>query len=143
MGILKDVFAPIYENHFFGIYDTAYKPIFSKLYENGGYEKMGYIFILIPLILLGLFYFVWRYPYGKIWHWAVWMGIISVFVFISTIGYANKFLADFLLNEESRDFTSHIISQYGFINLFLAFITGFLISILFKPFSKIQMHLPY
>jgi len=143
MSILSDWFAVIYENDIFGIWSQGYRPIFTKLFVQGGYMNMGLIFIFIPIVLMAAFYFLWKYPYGRFWHWVVWLALILLIVFASTIGYANGFLAEYLLNPETKEFTSSIIRRYAWINTFLGMIIGFLFSLLFKQASKIQTHLPF
>ena len=76
---MKDFFAAIYEYFF---YNGDFNLIFQVLYDNGGYIKFGLLFIFIPLIFNLLFYFGWRYPYGKFWHWLIWF----VFSIITVIG---------------------------------------------------------
>ena len=143
MNLLNDAFAAIYENRFFGIFDAKYQPIFRKLFDEGGYTSMGLIFILIPIGLMALFYFLWKYPYGKYWHWLIWLGISTIVVATSTIGFANSLLAVYLTDSETVDFTSSIITRYAIINAVLGVIVAFLISLLFKRLSKIQKHLPF
>jgi preprotein translocase subunit Sss1 len=143
MNFLSDAFAAIYESSLFGVWDEQYRPIFDKLYNEGGYTTLGLMFLLIPAAMMALFYFVWRYPYARLWHWLVWLGVITLVVVASTTGYANSFLAEFLTNPETEEFTSGVVSRYAGINAVLGIITGFIISLGFKMISKIQKHLPF
>lgn len=143
MSFLSYAFAALYENEIFGIFSAQYKPIFSKLFNEGGYTNMGLIFILIPIGLMTLFYFLWRYPYGKYWHWLIWLGVSTIVVIASTIGFANSFLAVYLTDPATADFTSSIITRYAIINAVLGIVVAFLISLFFKRISKIQRHLPF
>lgn len=143
MNFLNDAFAAIYENKFFGIWEARYQPIFSKLFDESGYTSMGLIFIFIPIVLMALFYFLWKYPYGKYWHWLIWLSICTIVVIASTVGFANSFLAVYLTDPETTDFTSSVITRYAIINAVLGIIVAFLISLLFRQLSKIQKHLPF
>ena len=75
---MNEFFGTIYDT-VFGIFANKYFLIFQHLYENGGYVKFGLSFILIPLVCWILFYYLWKYPYGKLWHWLVWL-VITVLI---------------------------------------------------------------
>lgn len=143
MNFLSDAFAAVYENNLFGIWEEQYKPIFDKLYNEGGYVSLGMIFLLVPIAGMALFYWVWRYPYARVWHWLVWLAVLTLIVLFWTRGFANGFLAEYLTNTETEEFTRDMIARYGSINAVLGLITGFLISLVLKMTSKIQKHLPF
>jgi len=149
---MKDIFAPIYET-WFGIYEPNYRLIFDTLYNEGGYIYFGLAFILIPLVCWSLFYFAWRYPYGKLWHWLLWMLIVIIIVFPSTWSIANteifasnnQALIDALNDPETghKDYASSLPTHYGMINSLLALLLGIVYTLFMKRFSKIQTHLPF
>ena len=85
---MNEFFGTIYDT-LFGIFNNLYFLIFQHLYDNGGYVKLGLSFILIPLVCWLLFYYLWKYPYGKLWHWLVWMAVTVLIVFGATYGIAN------------------------------------------------------
>lgn len=143
MNLLSRVFYLIYENRLFGVWDEQYKPLFDKLYDEGGYGGLGLIFILVPVTGMALFYFAWQYPYARLWHWLVWLAVLVVLVIAFTVNYANNFLADYLTNPETEQFTRDIVTQYAAINAVAGLITGFVFSLLFKMLSRIQRHLPF
>lgn len=148
---MKDLFAPIYET-WFGLYNQNYDLIFTTLYNDGGYVKFGLIFTLIPLILWLLFYYVWKYPYGRIWHWLVWLLITFIIVFGLTWGLANseifassnQGLIDALADPTSgyEVYGSSLPIKYALINGSLSIIVSIIYSLIMKQFSKIQIHLP-
>ena len=80
---MNEFFGTIYDT-VFGIFANKYFLIFQHLYENGGYIKFGLAFILIPLACWLLFYYLWRFPYGKKWHWILWMAVTVLIVFVTT-----------------------------------------------------------
>ena len=147
---MKDIFAPLYELFF---YDGNYSVIFDVLYIDGGYITFGLLFILIPLFFNLLFYFVWRYPYGRFWHWLLWNIISTVTVFGITYSCANtaifgstdqnllKALGDTASGYEQ--YANSLPIKYACLNGCLALLVGFIYSIFLKQFSKIQIHLPF
>lgn len=148
--MLKDLFAAIYEA---GIYDQKYTLIFSTLYDDSGYIKLGLLFILIPLVFWFLFYFVWHYPYGKLWHWTLWLFISAVITFACAYGVANTEIfasnnqdLTAALNDPQSGYAQYATNlplTYALINAGLSLVLGFIYSLLLKQFSKIQMHLPF
>jgi hypothetical protein len=149
---MKDAFATIYET-WFGIYSPDYDLIYTNLYDGGGYIKLGLSFALIPLLLWLLFYFLWRYPYGKIWHWLIWLGVSVVVVFSVSYGIANseifasgnQALNDALADSSTgyMDYAASLPWRYAFVNMLFTLVLGFIYSLILKQFSKIQIHLPF
>lgn len=149
---MKDIFATIYET-WFQLYDSQFSSIFDTLYNAGGYIMFGLSFILIPLFLWLLFYYVWNYPYGKFWHWLVWLLITFIVVAGSTFGIANneifvsdnQALIDALADPESgyEQFAKTLPLKYALFNGILTIGVGFIYSLILKQFSKIQIHLPF
>ena len=149
---MNNFFATIYET-IFGLYDSQFSRIFDTLYDNGGYNLLGITFIFIPLIMFAGFYFLWRYPYGKIWHWFLWL--IIAFLITSSISWGisnneiflsdNQALIDALSDPETRyeEYANTLTIKHAFFNGLLSIASGFIWSLLLKPFSKIQIHLPF
>jgi len=150
---MKNIFATIYET-WFQLYDSQFDLIFTNvLYRDGGYIMFGLLFILIPLVLWLLFYYLWNYPYGKFWHWLVCLIITMVIVAGSTFGIANneifvsnnQALIDALADPESgyEQFAKALPLKYALINVLLTIGIGFIYSLILKQFSKFQVHLPF
>lgn len=149
---MKGIFGSIYDS-LFGIFNNDYFLVFQHLFDNGGYIKLGLSFILIPLIFWILFYYLWKYPYAKIWHWLIWLAVSIIMVLGITYAVANSeiFNSDNqVLNEaiadESNGYKSYVSSlplKYALVNSLLAAILGFIYSLFLKQFSKIQIHLPF
>lgn len=149
---MNDFFASIYET-LFGIFDQTYELIFSVMYYESGYMKLFLAFTLIPLICWALFYFLWKYPYGRWWHWIVWLLIVSVIVFGVTWGITNSVI----FNSSNPDLIEALADpstgyemyaqglpiNYATINTILSVIVGIVCSIIMKQFSKVQAHLPF
>ena len=149
---MKELFAAFYEN-LAGIWNQNFPLVFSTLYQNGGYIKLGLLFILVALFLWLLFYYAWRYPYGRLWHWALWLVITAVVVYVGSwwvarseiLSSANEALNEALNDPESgyRNYARGLPVKYALVNMLAATVLGFVYSLILKQFSKIQMHLPF
>ena len=149
---MNEFFGTIYDT-VFGIFANKYFLIFQHLYENGGYIKFGLAFILIPLACWLLFYYLWRFPYGKKWHWILWMVVTVFIVFVTTYivagneitGSENQALNEALADASTgySDYASTLPMKYALSNSLLALVIGFIYSLIMKQFSKIQLHLPF
>lgn len=150
---LADFFASIYENTWFGIYQNNFALIFKHLFDNGGYIKIGLTFILIPFFILLIFYYLFKNPYVKQLHWILLIISISLVVFIVTylivdneiLSSSNKALNKALSLDSTgyKKYASTLGAEYGLINAFLALLISVFYSLIMRPFSKIQMHLPF
>jgi hypothetical protein len=150
--IYSALFAPIYEK-LFGLYDSDFSLIFDHLYDKGGYIEFGLLFILIPLVCWSFFYYVLKYPYGRIIHWLLCLIITIVVVSGSTYGVVrseifasnnealNNAIADASTNYET--YVSSLSLKYAIFNGLLSGVWGFVCSLVMKRFSKIQIHLPF
>ena len=149
---MNEFFGTIYYT-VFGIFDNKYFLIFQHLYENGGYVKFGLSFILFPLVCWVLFYYLWKYPYGELWHWLLWLAVSVFIVFVATYGIANTEILgsdNQALNEAIADastgyadYAASLPLKYALANSLLALIISFIYSLIMKQFSRIQIHLPF
>ena len=149
---MNDLFATIYET-WFNLFNPKFDLIFAALYYDGGYVEFGLLFILLPLLLFLLFYYVWKYPYGKFWHWSLWLLITTVIVSGLTYSIANSEIfasenKDLIkaLNDPNSGFeqlAKTLIPKYALANGILTIGVGFIYSLILKQFSKIQIHLPF
>jgi hypothetical protein len=145
-------FGSIYDG-IFNIYHESYHQIFQHLYDNGGYTRMGLTFLLIPLAGLIMFYFLWKYPYSKLWHWLIWTAVIVLIVLGVTNGIANaeifgsdnQTLNDLLADLDTgyAAYAESLPMKYALANSLLALILSCIYSLLMKQFSKIHVHLPF
>jgi energy-coupling factor transporter transmembrane protein EcfT len=149
---MKDIIATIYEK-IFGLYNADFTLIFDHLYDNGGYVYIGWSLCLISLICSLLFYYVWKYPYAKKWHWLLWLILTMIIIFGVTYGITNleifasnnQALNDAIADVDTgyNDYATSLPWQYALYNGFLAGLLGFIYSLAMKQFSKIQIHLPF
>ncbi|MCZ4319182.1 hypothetical protein O4H26_09280 [Aequorivita viscosa] len=129
----------------FGIFNVNYSIVFQNFYQSGGYNQMGFLLFGISLVSLLLFYFLWKYPYGTLTHWIIYIVIIALIIGGSTFGAVRLVLANSLVNPEPQlaDFTNLLVIKYSLLNAFLSLLVSFIYSLLLKQFSKVQMHLPF
>ncbi|MGQ1890241.1 hypothetical protein ACT29H_07340 [Thermophagus sp. OGC60D27] len=149
---MNDLIATIYEV-WFGLYDPQFTLIFDTLYDTGGYLLLASIFIFIPMLMFLGFYFLWKYPYGKWWHWLIWLIVTVIITGLATWGIANnqiflsgnQQLMDALANPESNfeEYAKSLTIKYALVNSLLSIFISFLTSFLSKQGSKIQTHLPF
>lgn len=147
---MNSLFASLYEKCF-GIWNSDYPLIFQNFYDHS-YSKFGWSFILIPLLCWFLFYYIWKYPYGRIFHWLFWL-VITIFIvsgvtysFVNTEIFASSNLAlnDALADSSTgyEEYAKSLPLVYAFFNGLLTIIVGIILSIIMKQKSKIQIHLP-
>jgi hypothetical protein len=149
---MNNLFATIYEA-LFGLYEAKFSLIFDTLFDYGGYNLLGFTFLVIPLMMFAGFYFLWKYPYGKFWHWLLWLIITFIITSGISLGISNneiflsenQQLIDALADPESgyEQYAYTLPLKYAFFNGLLSLIIGFLYSLILKQFSKIQIHLPF
>lgn len=150
MELIKEIFAAVYE---IWVYDPQFNLIFRTLFDEGSYVLFGLVFISVPLLMWTLFYFAWKYPYGKYWHWLMWMAITMISAAAITYGTANseifasssQSLIGALQDKSSGyfDFASILPIRYAAINAGYSMVLGFAYSLIIKRYSKIQLHLPF
>lgn len=144
---MNNFFAAIYENF---IYNETYHAIFQYLFDSGSYAWFGLAVVAIPILFWAAFYFIWMYPYGRGWHWLIWMAITLVVVFLSGLGIASlvilassdPIMIDCFNDANCNTYAHSLPIQYAFLNVIIAFVWGLIISFAFKQFSKVQAHLP-
>lgn len=147
---MNTAFATLYENI---IFNSDHSALFNHLFELYKYTDFGLTMLIVPIIFLVLFYFMWRNPYGKKWHYFTWLLISSVLVFgityyivfIAVIDSGDPQIQD-LLYDSSNGFESFAYQYFikiSLLNSALSFVLGFLLSLVMKRFSTLQTHLPF
>jgi len=149
---MKDFFSMVYES-WLDLFNAKFNLIFTNFYDNGGYIKLGVTFILVPLILWFAFYYFWKYPYGKIWHWLLWLVVSGIIVSIISYSIANteifasnnQALNDAIADESTgyKNYAGSLPLSYALYNGLFAIVIGSICSFLMKQFSKVQIHLPF
>ena len=137
----------------FLLYSNKFPLIFDNLYQNDIYNYLALIFILLPLSFMLLFYFFWKSPYGKFWHWFIWLLLAAIGTAVISGVYVNHaifFSDNQLLNEALADsasgyekYANTLPLKYALFNGLIGLLMGFLLSLFIKRYSKIQIHLPF
>jgi MFS superfamily sulfate permease-like transporter len=140
-------FSPFYEffENLFGLFKNAFAFVFQQFFNNGGYNTLGWILLLVPLIMLAIFYFLWKYPYANFWHWLIYIGIIALIVGGITYNSVALKLDNYLVDSDQLivDFTNTLVLSYSILNACLSLLVSYIFSFILKRKSKIQMHLPH
>lgn len=149
---MKEFFATLYDT-WLDIFSSNYDLIFDQLKDSGSYTNFALIFIGIPLVIFLIFYFGYRYPYAKWWHWLIAVAISAIIVWITTREVAYRAIyetSNMALNEALADqesgydaYANPLPFTYAHYNATLSLIISFLSIIFIRPFSKIQKHLPF
>ena len=149
---MKDFFADIYEI-VFELVDPKFPLITDTMDYNYGYVLLGVSFVIVPLVMFASFYLLWKYPYGRFWHWFLWLVITSLLtsviswsisyneIILSSDNSLNKALND--TESGYKDATYNFLMNYALCNGVLCVITACIYSVLLKQISKIQIHLPF
>lgn len=147
---MKDLLERIYD--WFGIYNADYPLIYDVLYTEGGYTLLGIAILVCPILVLGVFYFLWKYPYAKIYHWLLWLLVACLVTAIASWNISNgaifnsenQGLIDALYEDAGyEDHAGALPAKFALVNSLLAAILGFIYSLILKHFSKTKIHLPF
>lgn len=138
----------LYENleDLLGLFDSNYQYIFNAMLEYGVYNKMGYSFMGINLLIFVGFYLLYKNPYAKFFpDWILALVISGILSAAITFFIVREGLAEYLLDNDPEvvDFANTIVWSYTFINLALSLFFGLIASYGLRRFSKVQPHLPF
>ena len=149
---MKDVLSNLYEL-VWRLFNPDFSLIFNPLYDNGSYIWFGLIFIFIPLLMWSLFYFAWRSPYGKLWHWLIWLMVTFLIVGVVTWRVSegeifesdNEALNGAIADPETGylQYAQTLPLKYALYNSLMALVLSFIYSLILKQWSKLQIHLPF
>lgn len=162
---MNDLIANLYEGLF---YNSDYQVLFDFLYQIGGlfngYNVMALIFIVLPILVWSIFYFIYKKPTAGLSTWIFWWigiallvgGVTYWFLFeriFSTIadnfntddGNLVKKLLNYFEDPNSgySSFANNTIIYLSLYNALLSLVWGFIYSIIIKRWSKQFIHLPF
>ena len=132
----------------FNHYDDKYSPVLFYgntqfiLQTFSGYVISGLIAILIPVIIMILFYKVFDFVHGKLWHWIVTSTISLLTVLIVNIVVTRNQLIDFVIDETNNPNVGSFIFEYSFYIMVISIIP-LILTILFKYSSKNNKYNPF
>lgn len=130
--------APLYE--FFFNWDT-YQQLLNAVYDNLDYGKFGWLLIIIPILILTIFYKFWDPVSSSKLKWGLTILCISIISYIgaSTILYNNPEIIQYLGNytgEDGQPDADYFIVQMSMITFGYSLIIAFILSIV--PFRLIS-----
>lgn len=135
-----------YAEDILGIFNSDFQYIFDSMREYGVYNKIGFSFLGITLMIFAGFYFFYKNPYAKLFpHWVLTLILSAIFSALATYIHVREGLAEYLLDNDPQvaDFAYQLVWSYTSINFVLAVIFGVFISQVLRFGSKIQPHLPF
>jgi hypothetical protein len=136
---MNDFFGQIFYEHGF-LYHNVYSP---KLWGNNFYTKFGLLMIIIPLVIMAIFYFINKYPFGKWWHWIITWGAAGAVVFFVSQNMLNEELVTFVLSPGKYPDVNGFVMDLSLINLAYSLVAGFVISFVYKQVPGPQSTLPF
>jgi hypothetical protein len=135
---MNEIIASLYEPFFnWGTYQELLNAVFNNL----DYGKIGWLILIIPIIILIVFYKFWDPVSSSKLKWWLTILIISIFSYISasSILYSNPEMIQYLGNytgENGQPDANYFIIQMSGITLVYTVIIAFVLSIV--PFRLIS-----
>jgi hypothetical protein len=138
---MNDLFAPIYEPWFnFNVYQI----LLDCLYDNNDYGKFGWLLLIVPLLLLALFYKAWEPMRRQRLMWSITIIIISLIGYMTTTGivFNNVCILD-ELNGQNSILAETFIIQISLINALYFLLASLIYTFIVKRFSTHNSHNPF
>jgi len=138
---MNDLFAPMYEFWFeFGVYEI----LLDCLYNNNDYGKFGWLLLIVPLLLLALFYKAWEPMRRQRLMWSITIILISLIGYMTTTGivYINSCILDELNGLDSKLAETFIV-QISLISALYFLLASLLYTLIVKRFSTHNSHNPF
>lgn len=138
---MNDLFAPMYEWWFeFEVYEI----LLDCLYDNNDYGKFGWLLLIVPLLLLALFYRAWDPMRRQRLMWLITTIIISLIGYMATTGivYNNVCILD-ELNGLDAKLAETFIVQISLISALYFLLVSMIYTFIVKHFSINNSHNPF
>jgi|TARA_B110001469_G_C9514716_1_gene256425 drug/metabolite transporter (DMT)-like permease len=138
---MNDLFAPLYEWWFNW---DVYQVLLTCLYDNNDYGKFGWLLLIVPLLLLVLFYKVWEPMRRPRLMWSITIIIISLIGYMTTTGivFNNVCLLDELNGQDSKLAETFIV-QISLISALYFLLVSLIYTFIVKRFSTHNSHNPF
>ena len=138
---MNDLFAPMYE-WWFEFED--YEILLDCLYDNNDYGKFGWLLLIVPLILLALFYRAWDPMRRQRLMWLITTIIISLIGYMATTGivFNNVCILDELNGLDSKLAETFIV-QISLISALYFLLVSMIYTFIVKRFSINNSHNPF
>ena len=139
--MMNDLFAPLYEPWFNW---DVYQVLLTCLYDNNDYGKFGWLLLIVPLLLLALFYKVWDPMRRQRLMWLITIIIISLIGYMATTGivFNNVCILDELNGLDSK-LAETFIFQISLISALYFLLASLIYTFIVKRFSTNNSHNPF
>lgn len=120
---------------------NTYQELLNYVYNNQDYSKIGWLILIVPVLILTIFYKLWDPVSSSKLKWLLTMVLISIVIYasITTILYNNPeimaYLGSYLGGVDQVD-ADYFIFQMSIITVFYELIITFILSIF--PFRLIS-----
>ena len=140
---MNDLFAPIYES---GVWFdwNQYQVLLGCLYNSNDYGKFGWLLLIVPLLILALFYKAWEPMRRQRLMWSITIIIISLIGYMTTTGivFNNVCLLDELNGQDSK-LAETFIDQISLLSALYFLLASLLYTLIVKRFSTHNSHNPF
>ena len=138
---MNDLFAPFYE---FWLNYEVYEVLYTCLYDNNDYGKFGWLLLMVPLLLLALFYRAWDPMRRQRIMWLITIIIISLIGYMTTTGiiWYNVCILDELNGIDSKLAETFIV-QISLISALYFLLVSLIYTFIVKRFSINNSHNPF
>lgn len=138
---MNNLFAPFYEWWFDW---DVYQVLLTCLFDNNDYGKFGWLLLIVPLLLLALFYRAWDPMRRQRLMWLITTIIISLIGYMATTGivYNNVCILD-ELNGLDAKLAETFIVQISLISALYFLIVSLIYTLIVKRFSINNSHNPF
>jgi hypothetical protein len=135
---MNEIIVNLYEDYF---HWNTYQGLLNMVFNNHDYGKIGWLILIIPIIILIIFYKFWDPVSSSKLKWGLTMLSISILSYISasTILYSNTEMIQYLGNytgESGQPNADYFITQMSGITAVYSIIIAFVLSII--PFRLIS-----
>ena len=138
---MNNLFAPMYEWWFNW---DEYQVLLTCLFDNNDYGKFGWLLLIVPLLLLALFYKAWEPMRRQRLMWSITTIIISLIGYMTTTGivFNNVCILNELNGLDSKLAETFIV-QISLISALYFLLASLLYTLIVKRFSTHNSHNPF
>ncbi len=140
---INDLLAGFYEDFFNW---NNYEVLLTSLYDNNDYGKFGWLLLIVPLIMMLLFYKVWEPMRKQRLMWLITIITIAIVNYAITTGiiYSNvDVLNEIDIFDGSQVDPEFFVLEISMINALYTVLISLFYSIILKRFSTQNSHNPF
>ncbi|MCF6297998.1 MAG: hypothetical protein L3J08_08455 [Flavobacteriaceae bacterium] len=141
---MNDILVILYEIFFDW---NTYQDLIKYVFNNFDFGKIGWVLLLVPLIILFVFYKFWEPMRRQRLMWVITVIVISIIAYATTSGilYNNNSILQHIGNYtgDGGPDADYFIFQMSMISALYAFILSFLESMIIKNISTNNSHNPF